>query len=172
MTVLFIILGILFIAGGFSCIFPLGAPLLAFIKVGYLSVILMVVFGIIGIIKSIIEKRFGVVFVFDILSIILGIVMLSFPGYFILAETVMLMMTAVWLVLMGIITIVNAIKITKATGSKIWILQLIFGIITILIGACSFFSPIYMALTIGVMIGIFFIDTGFTLIFGSIAARD
>ena len=86
MTVLFIILGVLLVAGGFSCIFT---PLLTFMNTGYFVVILMFVFGIIGIIQAIVEKRFGVNFVFDILSVILGIVMLSFPESLLFAEGVM-----------------------------------------------------------------------------------
>ena len=169
MTVLFIILGILLVAGGFSCIFT---PLLTFMNTGYFVVILMFVFGIIGIIKAIVEKRFGVSFVFDILSVILGIVMLSFPESLLFAEGVMLIMTAVWFILMGIITIVNAVSVTKAISGGLWILQLIFGILAVLIGVGSFFEPLRMAVTLGVLVGIFFIETGFTLMFSGFAAKD
>lgn len=169
MTVLFIILGILLIAGGFSCIFT---PLLTFMNTGYFVVILMFVFGIIGIIKAIVDKRFGVNFVFDILSVILGIVMLSFPESLLFAESVMLIMTSVWFVLMGIVTIINSVTITRAAGSGIWVLQLIFGILAVLIGVGSFFEPLRMAVTLGVLVGIFFIETGFTLMFSGVAAKD
>lgn len=169
MTVLFIILGILLVAGGFSCIFT---PLLTFMQTGYFVVILILAFGVIGIIKAIVEKRFGVNFVFSILSVILGIVMLAFPGSLLLAEGVMLIMTAIWFVLMGIVTIINAVTVTKATGSKIWILQLILGILAILIGIYSFFQPMLMALSLGTLVGIFFIETGFTLMFSGFVVRD
>lgn len=169
MTVLFIILGILLIAGGFSCIFT---PLLTFMHTGYYVVILITVFGIIGIIKAIAEKRFGVNFVFSILSVLLGVVMILFPDSLLFVEGVMLIMTAIWFVLMGIVTIFNAVSVTKALGSKIWILQLIFGILDVLIGCYSFFHPTLMAVSLGVLIGIFFIETGFTLMFSGIAAED
>ena len=169
MTVLFIILGILLVAGGFSCIFT---PLLTFMNTGYFVVILIAAFGIVGIIKAIAEKRFGVNFVFSILSVILGIVMMAFPGSLLLAEGVMLIMTAIWFVLMGIVTIINAVTVTKAAGSKMWILQLIFGILAILIGCYSFFQPMLMAVSLGVLIGIFFIETGFTLMFTGVVTND
>lgn len=169
MTVLFIILGVLLVAGGFSCIFT---PLLTFMNTGYFIVILIAAFGIVGIIKAIVEKRFGVNFVFSILSVLLGVVMMLFPESLLLAEGVMLIMTAVWFVLMGIVTIINSVTITKAAGSKIWILQLIFGILAILIGCYSFFQPMLMAVSLGVLIGIFFIETGFTLMFSGIIADD
>lgn len=169
MTVLFIILGILLVAGGFSCIFT---PLLTFLSTGYYIVILMAVFGVFGIIKAIVEKRFGVNFVFSILSVLLSGAMLAFPESLLLAEGVMLIMTAVWFVMMGIVTIINSVSITKAVGSKFWILQLIFGIISVLIGCYSFFHPMLMAVSLGVLVGIFFIETGFTLMFSGIAAKD
>ena len=169
MTVLFIILGILMVMGGFSCIFT---PLLTFMQTGYFVVILILAFGIIGIIRAIVEKRFGVNFVFSILSVILGIVMLAFPGSLLLAEGVMLIMTAIWFVLMGIVTIINAVTVTKKTGSKIWILQLIFGILAVLVGIYSFFQPMLMALSLGTLVGIFFIETGFTLMFSGVIVSD
>ena len=169
MTVLFIILGILLVVGGFSCIFT---PLLTFMSTGYFVVILMFVFSVFGIIKAIAEKRFGVNFVFSILSVLLGIVMLAFPGSLLLAEGVMLIMTAIWFVMMGIVTIINSVSVKKATGSGIWFLLLIFGILDILIGCYSFFQPVAMAISLGVLIGIYFIETGFTLMFSGLVYKD
>lgn len=169
MTVLFVILGILLVAGGFSCIFT---PLLTFMSIGYYVVILMAVFGIVGIINAIVVKRFGVNFAFSILSVVLGIVMLSFPESLLFAEGVMLILTAIWFVVMGIVTIVNSITITKAAGSGIWVLQLILGILAVLVGVGSFFEPLRLAVTLGVLIGIEFIEAGFTLMFSSVAAKN
>lgn len=169
MTVLFILLGILFISTGFSCIFT---PLLSFMQYGYFVVILMTVFGVIDVVKAIVEKRFGINFVFGILSVILGGVMLVYPESLITAESVMLIITAVWFVLMGVVTIITSLSVTKATGSKIWIFQLIFGIFDVLVGGYSLVHPMLLAISIGILIGIFFIDTGFTLMFGGITARD
>ena len=169
MTVLFIVLGILLIAGGFSCIFT---PLLTFMNYGYFVVILMFVFGILGIISAIAGKRFGVSFVFDILSVLLGAALLIFPESLLFAESVMLILTAIWFVLMGIVTIINSVSVKKVTGSGIWILPLIFGILDILVGCYSFFHPMVMAVSIGVLIGVYFIETGFTLIFSIAALKN
>lgn len=169
MTVLFIILGILMIAGGFSCMFT---PLLTFMNAGYFIVIMVTVYGILGIIRAIRFKRFGVNFVFSILSVLLGIAMMIFPASLLLAENMMLIITAIWFVLMGIVTIVNSVTITRKTGSKIWILQLIFGILAVLIGGYSFFQPMVLAVSLGILIGVFFIETGFTLMFTGIVVDD
>ena len=132
----------------------------------------MVVFGIIDIVKSIVEKRFGVNFGFGILSIILGGVMLAFPESLLFAQSVMLILTAVWFVLMGAVTIITSFRVTKKTGSNFWILQMIFGILSILIGGYSFAHPTILAVSIGALIGLYFIETGFTLMFGGFAVRD
>lgn len=74
--------------------------------------------------------------------------------------------------MMGVVTIVEAVSVTRKTGSKIWILQLIFGIVAVLLGCYSFFYPMLIAVTEGVMIGIFFIETGFTLMFSGFAVDE
>ena len=168
MTVLFIILGIMMIACGFSCMFT---PLLTFMQVGYFVVILMAVFGIAGIIRAIADKKFGVNFAFSILSVILGVVMMAFPESLLFAQSVMLIIEAIWFIVLGIITIRAAIMVKKS-GSKVWIAELIFGILAILIGCYACFHPMVMALSIGMLIGISFIETGFTLIFSGIASDN
>jgi len=169
MTVLFIILGILLVAFGFSCMFT---PLLTFMDAGYFIVIMVLVYGVFGIIRAIRYRKFGVGFVFSILSVLLGIAMLVFPSSLLVAQEMWLILVAIWFVIMGIVTIVNAATVTRKTGSKIWILELIFGILALIIGGYSFFQPILLAVSVGVLIGIFFIETGFTLMFAGIAADD
>ena len=166
MTVLFIIMGIFLIIGGFSCIFT---PLLTVVQFGYMIVILETVYGIVGIIRAIVEKRFKLNFVFSILSVLLGVAMLAFPGTLLLVESVALMISAIWIIVLGVITVITSIAITRLTGSKIWILQLILGILNVLIGCYTFARPEILAVTTGVLIGIHVIETGVTMLF-SVAA--
>ncbi|MBQ5628703.1 MAG: DUF308 domain-containing protein, partial [Ruminococcus sp.] len=126
MTVLFIILGVLLVGLGFSCMFT---PLLTFMDAGYFIVILVMVYGVFGIISAIRNRRFGIGFVFSILSILLGVAMLVFPASLLVAERMYLLLAAIWFVVMGIVTIINAATVTRKIGSKVWILELIFGIL-------------------------------------------
>lgn len=169
MTVLFIILGVLLVGLGFSCMFT---PLLTFMDAGYFIVILVMVYGVFGIISAIRNRRFGIGFVFSILSILLGVAMLVFPASLLVAERMYLLLAAIWFVVMGIVTIINAATVTRKIGSKVWILELIFGILALVIGCYSFFRPAALAISLGMLIGIFFIETGFTLMFRGIAADD
>lgn len=85
---------------------------------------------------------------------------------FLLASGVMLYIVAGWFVVMGIVDIYTSIAITrKAIPTGLWILQLILGIIAVLIGIYSFFRPAALAITEGVLIGIFFIETGLSMMF-------
>ena len=165
MIVLFIILGILMISCGFSCIFT---PLYTFWTMGYFVMILATVYGVFGIVRAIRYRRFGLNFVFSIISVLFGICVLLLPNLMVLTDTIMLYMSAAWMVLMGIVNIYTAAAVTRHV-SKIWILQLIFGILAVILGIFAFFYPLIMANAFGIMIGIFFIETGFTMIFAGAA---
>ena len=140
MLVLSIIVGILLISGRFFCIF---APINTFMSMEYWRVvILLMVFGLFGIIKGIAAKRFGVSFVFSILSFIFGIAVLFRPALLLFTDGILFYLLAAWIVLMGFVAIYSAVTVTRATGSKMWILQLMFGIIGILLGCYTFFHPV------------------------------
>ena len=168
MTALSIIFGILMIICGASCMFT---PLTTFWDVGYFIVILVAVYGVIGIVKAISEKRFGAGFVFSILSVIFGAAVLCFPGLLLLADGVLLYIVAAWFVLQGIISVFTAVTFTKATGSKLWILQLIFGIIGILLGCYSFFHLRLLAVSLGFLLGFYFVQTGITMLFAAASKK-
>ena len=169
MTVLFIILGILMIISGISF---MATPLITFISSGYVIAIMALVYGITGIIRAITRKEYGLIFVFDILSALLGILVLFIPQLTLLIDSANLVIFAIWFIVMGVISIINAVTVTKATGSGLWVLQLIFGILGILLGIFSFSQPLVSALTIGIMIGIYFIEVGITMIITGAAAKQ
>ena len=169
MTILFIVLGVLMILCGCSCIFT---PLTTLINTEYFVVILVMLFGILGIVKSIAEKRFGVGFAFSILSIIFGIVILCLPELLVLTSGVLIYLVAAWFVLQSFVTIYTSFAVTKHAGGKMWILQLIFGILGLLLGCYTFIHPMIIAFSLGILVGIFFIETGITLILGSTVVDD
>ncbi len=168
MTVLMIIFGVLMIMCGFSCMFT---PLTTFIDAGYFIVILVAVYGVIGIIKGLGEKRYGAGFVFSIISMIFAIAVLFFPKLMLLTDGVLIYLAAGWFVLQGIVSVFTALTLTKETGSKLWILQLIFGILAVLLGCYSFFHPALIAVSIGFLIGFYFVETGFAMLFNSAAKK-
>ena len=76
MRVLSVIIGILMLICGVSC---MCTPLVTFMDAGYFIVIMVAVYGVIGIVRAIAEKHFGAGFVFSILSVIFGVTVLFFP---------------------------------------------------------------------------------------------
>ena len=66
-TLIFVlIIGILMLICGVSC---MCTPLVTFMDAGYFIVIMVAVYGVIGIVRAIAEKHFGAGFVFSILSV-------------------------------------------------------------------------------------------------------
>ena len=149
---------------GFSFMFT---PLITFMDAGWFIVILVAVYGLIGLIKGISEKTYGVRFVFSVLSVIFGIAVIFFPRLMLLADGVLIYMVAVWFVMQGFVSVFTAVNVTKRLDSGLWILQLIFGILGILLGCYSFFHPALLAVSIGFLIGFYFVETGFTMLFSS-----
>jgi uncharacterized membrane protein HdeD (DUF308 family) len=73
---------------------------------------------------------------------------------------------------MGIVEIYTSVAISRKAGFSLWVLQLILGILAIIIGIYSFFHPAALAVTIGVLIGIFFIETGLSMMFLPVIGKD
>lgn len=161
MTAVSIILGILMVICGVSCMFT---PIATAASAGYFIIALLLVYGIVGIVKAISDKEYGVNFLFAILSAILGVVVLCVPDLALLVDGVLLYMIASWFVLQGLVTIFLALNAKRITKGKLWILGLVIGIIGILVGIFSFIHPLVLLVAIGVLIGVYFIEVGVSLI--------
>ena len=169
MTVLSIILGVLMIACGAACMFT---PLTTFMDAGYFIVILVAVYGIIGIVKAISEKNYGLGFVFSLLSLIFGVCVLCFPGLMILTEGILIYLVAAWFIIQGFVSIYMAIRFGRVAGGGIWVFQLIIGILGIILGFYTLFHPMVAAVSLGILIGFYFIETGFVMIFAAAGRRN
>ncbi len=165
MTALFkifsIVFGVLIAICGFSCIFT---PLITFLEAGYFLVILLFVYGTVGIIRSVSNKTYGIDFVFDILSIILGIVILVVPGLKLMTDGMLIYLMAFWFMLQGVINIFQAFKQKKITKGMGWVWSLTLGILGVLVGIYSVVHPMLLALTFGILVGVYFIESGISMI--------
>lgn len=162
MTVLSIILGVLLIIGGISLMFT---PLATFLGVGYFVIILFFVLGIFGIIRAIMDKKFGLEFAFSILSLILGILGLVIPGTAAMNNFIILFFAAAWFLVHGVMTIIKSIggkKLGVSTGMVV--LGVILGVLELVLGIYSIAHPFVLAFAIGILIGFYFIEAGINLI--------
>ena len=161
MNILMIILGILMVLCGGSCIFT---PVLTFLQTGYFLIILLLVYGIAGIIRSIVSKEYGTGFAFSIISVIAGIVIACVPGLTLMTDGMLLYMMAGWFILQGIVSLFISIKFKGANGGKKWIWGVVLGIIGILLGVYTMFHPMLLAFTMGILIGVYFVECGISMI--------
>ena len=171
MLIFSVILGIILICGGFSFIFT---PLASLLSVGHFIIILFFISGIYNIIRGIKEKSYGFDFIFGVLSVILGIVLLFIPDatpsavatdVAMVSSTFILYVAAGWFMLKGILTIVGSVKAKKLgadTGTVVC--GIILGILEIGLTAYSILHPLVLAVAIAWLLGFYFIETGINII--------
>jgi uncharacterized membrane protein HdeD (DUF308 family) len=167
MVVLSVILGVLLMIGGFACIFT---PLATFLTTGYFICALMLVFGIVGIVRAFQKKADVFEIIVSVLAIIVGLIALFRPGSSLIFDGVILIFLACWFLVEGITCIVVGFK-SKDTNSHWWV-NLIVGILGIIVGIIAFANPMITAVTAGILLGIFFIQIGITLISMAFAAEE
>lgn len=161
MNILVIILGILLILCGSSCIFT---SLLTFMQTGYFLMVLLLIYGIAGIIKAISSKEYDTNFAFSIISVLAGIIIACVPGLALMTDGILLYIMAGWFILQGIVSLIVSIKFKGAAGGKKWIWGLILGIVGILLGLYTIIHPMLLAFTMGILIGVYFIESGINMI--------
>lgn len=164
MVIASIIIGILFVVGGFVC---MCAPLDTFFSLVSLLAIALFVYGIWGVIRFF-KKRTGVLgLVVSILAIVIGFIYLFRPGNtpppgdLTSLDRVILFIIALWFVIKGIIGIKISIS-TKLVNRK-WVLGLIVGILSLILGIYSLAYPAVGAVTVGTLTGFYLVQCGLDL---------
>lgn len=158
----------------FGAIYSIAFPGLTFINSGWLVTILLGVWGICAIFdyatnknnpeKSKTTGAMGALgLVAGIGAAVVSVLSVFMPSIQILLDITILCVFAGWLVVSGITSTVIAVK-AKGLGGKGWIFSLILGILVLLSGIYGFFHLIFMAQTIGILIGFLLMVYGFRLI--------
>jgi len=161
MKVLSVIFGVIMVMFGIGCTFT---PLATFVGLGFYIAFLILIYGVLGLINGIASKSFGIHFVFSIISLILGIIILSVPGVMAAVDGMLVYLAAFWFLLQGIMTVYLAFAAKKAGEGAGWIFLLIFGILGVILGITMIANPGIMMIALGFMVGIEFAVTGFDLI--------
>ncbi len=159
MTVLSVILGVLLVIGGFSCMFT---PLATFLYTGYYITIMLLVYGIAGILRFI-RKESGIPgLLVSILAVIAGVIAIVHPGQTLVFDGMVLYTIAVWLIIQGAVSLFVSIRVRKI--KKGWYWGAIMGVLGIIAGIYSFAHPMVTAVTTGVLLGLFFVESGMNMI--------
>lgn len=160
MIIIALILGILFVVGGFSCMFT---PLATFLSTGYFLGIMLFIYGLMGILQAITNKdRHILGIITSILAFLVGVIAIVRPGSALQFDRLVLYLMAAWVALQGISSIVISIQCRKV--KKSWVLGLIVGILGVLLALYSFSHPLFLAVTAGFLIGFFLLQAGLNLI--------
>ncbi len=166
------ILGIFSILGSVYCIFY---PGLSFLNSGWIVTVLLGAWGICAIFdyfsnpneneKSKSKAAMGALgLVAGIAAAVTSVLAMFIPGIRLIFDVIILCVFSGWLVISGIMSIVQSIKASKAASSKAWIFTLILGILVLITGILGFFNIIIMAQTIGLLIGILLMTYGIRLV--------
>ncbi|MBD5548653.1 MAG: hypothetical protein HDQ97_14895 [Lachnospiraceae bacterium] len=165
------ILGVLAILGSVYCMFY---PGLTFLNSGWIVAALLGARGICGISyfaanrnkpgKSKGEVVAGIIgLIMGIVAAVISVCALFMPGVRLMLDIIIICMFSGWLVVSGASSIAAAFQVKKL-GIKTWILTLILGILVLLSGIYGIFHLIFMAQTIGILIGVLLMTYGCRLI--------
>lgn len=165
------ILGIFSILASTYCIFY---PGLTFLNVGWIVTIIMGAWGISAIIDYVANHKKGdkpkgevavgsLGLVLGIVAAVFSILSMFLPGIRAMLDIAILGMFAGWLIVSGIGSVAVALSARK-NGSKGWIVSLILGILVLIGGIYGIFHMLFVAQTLGILIGIMMMTYGFRLI--------
>ncbi len=165
------ILGIFAILASIYCIFY---PGITFLNSGWIVTILLGAWGLCAIFdyatnhskddKPKSEAAIGTLgLVLGIAAAVFSLLAIFLPSIQVILDFIILCMFAFWLIISGISSIAVSFSIKK-TGSKRWILSLILGILVLLGEVYGIFHMIFVAQTIGILIGMLLMTYGIRLI--------
>ena len=168
MKVLSVIFGVLMAILGISLTFT---PLRTFMSSGYYLAIMLVVYGSIGIINAITSKKYNLNFVLSIIGFIGGLLLFALPRFILLTDAILVYSMSVWFIFEGVVGIINSLRLKK-NSSKKWGWVLALGIIGVIVGIYSIFHPLLSAVAMGVLIGIYFVQSGLTLALAAFSDKE
>lgn len=167
MATLIMILGILMVIFGALCAFT---PLATLTAAGFFIAAVLIVSGVMGIISGIRYRFYGLNFVVSLLALALGVIAVLRPGGIEAIDRLLIILFAIWLLVRGCTSISVSLRLKKLRISSDWIWGFIIGVLAIALGIVSFIQPVIPAMTIGILIGLFFIEEGInTIAMGRVA---
>ncbi len=170
--VLYVILGILIVGAGISCML---SPIYTTSALGYIVGLSMILDAVGIFINWIVEKKDGNsdgwLLAGSILSAVFGFFILNSTALQLTIDVFIVYYSAAWLLILGITVIVRSLRLrrihknwnTKVIGIH-WCLSLCTGILLGVFGILCMFKPLIMASVIGVFIGIGIISAGANMI--------
>lgn len=159
-----IIMGVLLLLTG---LLAMGSPLVAGLSLALMVGIILIIGGIGQLVFAVKTNKGGAAVIIAILTLLIGIYMVSNPGAALASLTIFL---AVYLLISGIFEILMSYQVRPAKG---WGWALFSGILSVLLGAMIWNQfPLSGAWAIGILVGIRLFFSGWTLLMFGMAARS
>ena len=169
MIIASIVLGILFIAAGVTC---MSAPVDAYLKAAYCLAILLFVYGIFGIARFAKKQTGEVGLAISVLALLIGAVYIFRPGdtpevgSLLVLDRAILTVIALWYLFKGVFQVRASLR-SRLVNRK-WFWGLIVGVLSIVLGIYSLTYPEVAAMTSGTLLGFYSIQIGLDLlVFGT-----
>lgn len=162
MKTLLCVLGVLM---GLCGIALASTPIVTFWETSYFFVLLLLVYGAASVARGVTKKEYGGNFLFGILSVVAGLLILFVPGLKFMTSSTIIYLMAVWFLLQGAVFLVFGVRAKKTNAeTKKWLGNLVMGVFSIILGIYSLIHPVALAFSVGVLIGIYFIFSGINLV--------
>jgi uncharacterized membrane protein HdeD (DUF308 family) len=144
--------------------------ILALILPGAVLLTLVLIFGVFMLVDGMLalvaafraaehRRHFGLLLVEGILGILAGVIAIWHPG---IAATALVIVIAFWAVIGGIVEIVQAIEMRRQVSNEL--LLILGGLLSVAFGVVLFLSPLYGALALVWIVGVYALFFGFALI--------
>ncbi len=159
MTFLSTILGFLMIICGILCFF---SPVQTFLATGIFVGFMFLVYGIAGLVRAFQGKSLSIEIIFSILSIALGVFSFTRPNVRAALDQTVLIFISIWFIVHGAAVLYASFKIKGISWR--WILGLIAGALSIVLGIYSLIHPMISIMAVGILVGCYFIESGFSMI--------
>lgn len=159
MSAITIIAGIILIIAGIIVFFT---PVETMLAVGLFIAVLFLVYGIAGLIKAFQGRSNVWEIILDVLAIVVGVACIFLPGGRMIFDQTLLYMIAFWFIIQGIFTVIMSIKTREFFFA--WFLGVIVGVLSVILGIISLFNPMFEAAVLGIVIGIYFVESGINMI--------
>ena len=159
MSILSIILGVILIVGGIFCMFT---PLATFLSAGHIIAIMLFIYGIFGVVRFFQKEAGALELISSILGIIVGVIAIVRPGGTLVIDNFVLNMVSAWLLVKGLIHII--VSIQGRNEIKGWGWGVAAGALSIVAGILSFLNPTITAMTVGILMGMIFMENGIDMI--------
>ena len=159
MSILSIILGVILIVGGVFCMFT---PFATFLSAGFMIAIMLFMYGIFGLVRFFQKEAGALELISSILAIIVGVIAIVRPGGALVIDGFVLNMVSAWLLVKGLINII--VSIQGRNEIKGWGWGVAIGVLSIVAGILSFLNPTITALTVGILMGLIFVENGIEMI--------